>query len=71
MDEYSSIYSQPKTPRLKQEGFPDSIGDQHEKALIDENGEEDKKMAWDTEIEKDFHTSYVLHWWTWLNVHVP
>ena len=45
MDEYSSIYSQPKTPRLKQEGFPDSIGDQHEKALIDENGEEDKKMA--------------------------
>ena len=43
MDEYSSIYSQPKTPRLKQEGFPDSIGDQHEKALIDENGEEDKK----------------------------
>ncbi|CAI4034652.1 hypothetical protein SMKI_11G1000 [Saccharomyces mikatae IFO 1815] len=43
MDEYSSIYSQPKTPQLKQDGFPGSTEDQQEKILTNKNGEENQK----------------------------
>ena len=57
MDEYSSIYSQPKTPRLKQGGFPASTGNQQEKALTNENGEENQKIASVEVATSDSHST--------------
>ncbi|CAI4044622.1 serine/threonine protein kinase PRR1 SKDI_11G1010 [Saccharomyces kudriavzevii IFO 1802] len=57
MDEYNNIYSQPKTPRLKQDGFQGSADDQQEKTSTDVNEEEKQKAASTVVTKGETHTT--------------